>query len=189
MTARVGMSRLFGAIVSTMAFPALAAADVWTDAKHGTVDSGGVKIHYADAGFGAARRDDPRLPGLLVLVATPDGGAGRPLSGGGDRSARLQPERQAGRAGAVRHVAARRRRQGGRPATREGAEGDHRRPRLGRHGRVELRDAAPRAHRAADRPEPAAPARPGSRARDTTRSSSRIRHTRAASRSRTRRKR
>ena len=46
------MSRVFTAIVLAIAFPALAAADVWTDARHGTVDNAGVKIHYATLGSG-----------------------------------------------------------------------------------------------------------------------------------------
>jgi pimeloyl-ACP methyl ester carboxylesterase len=46
------MSRLLIALVCTLAIPGLASADVWSDARHGTVDNGGVKIHYATMGSG-----------------------------------------------------------------------------------------------------------------------------------------
>ena len=46
------MSRLLIALVCALAIPGFASADVWTDAKHGTVDNGGVKIHYATMGSG-----------------------------------------------------------------------------------------------------------------------------------------
>jgi pimeloyl-ACP methyl ester carboxylesterase len=40
------------ALVLALAAPGSARADVWSDAKHGTVDNGGVKIHYATLGSG-----------------------------------------------------------------------------------------------------------------------------------------
>jgi pimeloyl-ACP methyl ester carboxylesterase len=46
------MSRLLTAFVLTMALASVAWADVWSDAKHGTVDNAGVKIHYATMGSG-----------------------------------------------------------------------------------------------------------------------------------------
>ena len=46
------MSRLLTALVLILAMRAPAFADVWSDARHGTVDSGGVKIHYATIGSG-----------------------------------------------------------------------------------------------------------------------------------------
>jgi pimeloyl-ACP methyl ester carboxylesterase len=46
------MLRILTAIVLTITLPAFAGADVWSDAKHGTVDSSGVKIHYATMGSG-----------------------------------------------------------------------------------------------------------------------------------------
>jgi epoxide hydrolase 4 len=53
MTCRSSFARSsFVALVVALAIPGLASADVWTDAKHGTVDSGGVKIHYAELGSG-----------------------------------------------------------------------------------------------------------------------------------------
>jgi pimeloyl-ACP methyl ester carboxylesterase len=52
MIARAAVSRLLTSFVLAMALPNLAWADVWTDAKHGTVDNGGVKIHYATMGSG-----------------------------------------------------------------------------------------------------------------------------------------
>jgi epoxide hydrolase 4 len=42
----------FVALALALALARVAAADVWTDAKHGTVDSSGVKIHYATMGSG-----------------------------------------------------------------------------------------------------------------------------------------
>ena len=62
-----------------------------------------------DARQGSAHRDGPRLSRLLVFVARPDGGVVGLVSGRGHRSARLQPERQAEGAGAVRHGASRQR--------------------------------------------------------------------------------
>jgi len=50
-----GRSSLVGfaaALALSLAIPRAVSADVWTDAKHGTVDSGGVKIHYATMGSG-----------------------------------------------------------------------------------------------------------------------------------------
>ena len=94
--------------------------DVFDRVQHGTVDNAGVKIHYATLGKGPlvvmvhgfpdfwySWRD--QMAALLGLV--PDRG---------DRSARLQPERQAEGAGAVRHDAAGQRR------SRGGAAASHR---------------------------------------------------------------
>ena len=46
------MRRLLAALVLTAALPGFAAADVWSDVRHGTVDSSGVNIHYATLGKG-----------------------------------------------------------------------------------------------------------------------------------------
>jgi pimeloyl-ACP methyl ester carboxylesterase len=46
------MFRLVTAVVLATALPVAAWADVWSDAKHGTVDNAGVKIHYATLGSG-----------------------------------------------------------------------------------------------------------------------------------------
>jgi pimeloyl-ACP methyl ester carboxylesterase len=46
------MRRFLITLVLALAIPGLASADVWSDARHGTVDNGGVKIHYATMGSG-----------------------------------------------------------------------------------------------------------------------------------------
>src|SRR5918995_6043475 len=46
------MPRTLAALVLTFGLAAPAAADVWEQVQHGTVDSGGVKIHYATLGKG-----------------------------------------------------------------------------------------------------------------------------------------
>ena len=96
---RSGFVSLAIVLVLLAAAPVSAQTDVFDRVTHGYATSeGGVKIHYATLGEGAAGGDDPRLPGLLVLVAPPDGRAVRQVPGRRDRSARLQPERQADRA-------------------------------------------------------------------------------------------
>src|SRR6187455_702200 len=54
---------LAAALVLSLAIPGAASADVWTDAKHGTVDSNGVKIHYATMGSG---------PVMVMIHGFPD---------------------------------------------------------------------------------------------------------------------
>ena len=51
MNPRATIARLIAAAM-VIAMPGLASADVWSDAKHGTVDNSGVKIHYATLGSG-----------------------------------------------------------------------------------------------------------------------------------------
>jgi epoxide hydrolase 4 len=51
------------ALVLAFAIPRAVSADVWTDAKHGTVDSNGVKIHYATMGSG---------PVMVMIHGFPD---------------------------------------------------------------------------------------------------------------------
>jgi pimeloyl-ACP methyl ester carboxylesterase len=46
------MTRLFAAWVVMAALPGVARADVWSEVRHGHVDNGGVKIHYATMGSG-----------------------------------------------------------------------------------------------------------------------------------------
>ena len=63
------------AFILTAATLMTAQADIYDRVTHGYAESeGGVKIHYASLGQGAAGRHDPRLPRLLVHVAAPDDG-------------------------------------------------------------------------------------------------------------------
>jgi pimeloyl-ACP methyl ester carboxylesterase len=70
------------ALVLAFAIPRAVSADVWTDAKHGTVDSNGVKIHYATMGSGPVMVMIHGFPDFWYYVARPDGGAVEALSGG-----------------------------------------------------------------------------------------------------------
>ena len=98
-----------------------------------------MKIHYASLGEG---------PLVVMIHGFPDfwyswrhqmDALSRPVPGRRDRSARLQPERQAEGRRELRHAPAGRRRGGGHPPPRTRAR-DHRRARLGRHGGVAVRD-------------------------------------------------
>ena len=46
------MPRLLTALALVLVVTVPASADLWTDVQHGTVDNGGVKIHYATLGKG-----------------------------------------------------------------------------------------------------------------------------------------
>ena len=64
------------ALVFALAMPRdRASADVWTDAKHGTVDNGGVKIHYATMGKGPVVVMIHGFPDFWYSWRAPDGGA------------------------------------------------------------------------------------------------------------------
>ena len=87
-----------------------AAADIDDRVTHGYADSNGVKIHYASLGSG---------PLVVMIHGFPDywytwrdqmEGLADQFPGRRHRSARLQPERQAGGRRELRHAPARRRR-------------------------------------------------------------------------------
>ena len=44
--------------------------------KHRVVISNGIRIHLVEAGKGSAGSDDPRLSGIVVLVAASASGVG-----------------------------------------------------------------------------------------------------------------
>ena len=104
----------------------------------------GVRLHYVEAGRRPAGRAAARLPGVLVVVAPPDPGAGRGgLSRGRAGPARLRGSprsRSAWRDYRIELLAA-----DVAALIREARRGARvrRRPRLGRGGRVDGRDAAP----------------------------------------------
>ena len=153
-------------------------ADLYDRVKHGYADSQRREDPLRVARRGPARRDDPRVSRLLVHVAPPDGALsdrfqvvaidqrGYNLSDKpkgvenydvrllvGDVAAVIKPSRA--------------------------RQGDHRRPRLGRRGRVAVRDQPAADDREPDHPEPAAPERAAARAAQRTRSRSEEQRVRA----------
>ena len=151
------------ALLLAVAAGSAGAADIEDKVTHGYADSNGVKIHYAKMGTG---------PLIVMIHGFPDywytwraqmEGLADRFHGRRHRSARLQPQRQAGRRRELRRPPAGRRRARGDQASRP-AEGDHRRPRLGRRGRLAAGDQRAAGGRPADHPEPAASARAVARA-------------------------
>ena len=149
------MSKFVGATLMLLLACSVQPARAEELGEDGFVDSDGVKIHYVTAGKGPLvvlihgfpdfwytwRAQMPELAKHFQVVAIDMRGYNKSDQPEGVENYKM---RQAGR----RH-------RRGRQALQAG-QGDHRRPRLGRHRRLDLRDDLSRQDRPAGHPQPAA---------------------------------